>query len=61
LIRRAIASGRKQKIYPEYCAFLANWTSIDINAANSKQLILPGLRFFFFFCYGFANAKELTA
>jgi hypothetical protein len=61
MIRRAIAPGRKQKIYPEYCAFLANWTSSYINTADSEQLILPGLWSFFFFCYGFTTAKERTA
>jgi hypothetical protein len=61
MIRRAIAPGRKQKFYHEYCAFFANWTSSDINTADSEQLILPGLWFLFFFCYGFTTAKKLTA
>jgi hypothetical protein len=63
LIRRAIAPGRKQKLYPEYRAFFANRTSSDINTADSEQLILPGLWLFFlfFFCYGFTTAKEITA
>jgi hypothetical protein len=61
LLRRAIASGRKQKFYPEYRALLANWTSIDINPTDSKQLILPGLWSFLFFYYHFTTADELTA
>jgi hypothetical protein len=36
MIRRAIASGRKQKLYSEYHALLANRTRIDINAADSE-------------------------
>jgi len=60
MLRRAIASKRKQKLYPEYRAFFANRTSSDINAADSEQLILPGLWSLFFFCYGF-TANELTA
>jgi hypothetical protein len=51
IIRRAIAPGRKQKLYPEYCTLLANRTSSDINTADSKQLILPGLWFFFLFFF----------
>jgi hypothetical protein len=61
MIRRAIAPGRKQKLHPEDRAFFANWTSSDINTADSEQLILPGLWFLFFFCYGFTTAKKLTA
>jgi len=60
LIRRAIAPGRKQKLYHDHRALLANWTSIDIDAADSEQLFLPGFWFFFFFCYGFTTAEELT-
>jgi hypothetical protein len=59
LIRRAIAPKRKQKLYHDHRAFLTNRASIDINIADSEQLILPGL--WFFFCYGFTTANELTA
>ena len=58
---RAIAPKRKQKLYPENRAFLADRTDSDINTADSEQLILPGLWFFFFIYYGFTTANELTA
>jgi hypothetical protein len=58
---RAIASGRKQKLYHEYRALLANRTYSDINTADSEQLILPGLWFIFFICYSITTANELTA
>jgi hypothetical protein len=61
LIRRAIAPKRKQKLHTEYRAFLANRTNIDINTADSEQLILPGLWSFFFLWYGFTTAEKLTA
>jgi len=61
LIRRAIAPGRKQKLCLEYCALLANRTHSDINAADSEQLILPGLWSFFFLWYGFTTTDEFTA
>ena len=50
-----------QKLYHDNRAFLANRTSVDINTADSEQLILPEFWFLFFFCNGFTTAYELTA
>jgi hypothetical protein len=61
LIRRAIASGRRQNLYADHLALSADGTEGDINTTDSEQLLLPGLGLVFFFCYDLAITEKRTA
>lgn len=58
--RRAVASTRKQERHSDHSAFLADGTDSDIDPADPKQLLLPGLPPVVLFCYGLAGSKDLT-
>jgi len=58
--RRAIASQWMQNLYHDHVTFFANRAFGNINTRDLQQMLLPGQKQVFVFCFSFATAEIFT-
>jgi hypothetical protein len=50
-----------QNLYPNHVSFFANGAFGNINTGDLQQMLLPGQRHVFVFCFSLAAAEKFTA